>query len=68
MKCQTEKDKYSICYHFDVGSKKQYEWIYQNRNRLIDIEKKLGVTSGRRKGELQDRGNKLRDNKWLCVK
>ena len=46
-----------IWYHLYVESKakkekKRYKWTYlQNRNRLTDIENKLMVTNGKRKGE-----------------
>ena len=40
-----------IWYHLYVGSKKWYKWTdLQNRNRLIDIENKLMVTKGERRG------------------
>ena len=40
---------YNITYMWSL--KRKYKWIYlQNRNRLTDIENKLTVTKGERKG------------------
>ena len=49
---QTEKDKYCMI-SFICGIQKKIQlntYIYQNRNRLRDIENKVVVTSGKRDG------------------
>ena len=49
---QTEKDKYCMILFICGILKKWYKWTYlQNRNRVTDVENKLMVTKGERRGE-----------------
>ena len=47
----SHKNTNIIWYHLYVESKIWYKWTYlQNRNRLTDIENKVMVTKGERRG------------------
>ena len=47
-----EKDKYHVKSHLYVESKIWHKWTYlYNRNRLTDIENRLGVAEGEGEGE-----------------
>lgn len=42
--------------------------IYQHRNRLVDLENKLGASSGERKEEGGSRGWVTKGYQQLCIK
>ena len=58
----------TVHYHLQVEPKKNKMNEYNKKNRLMDIEKKLVVTSGEKEGGGARQGLRIKRHKLLCIK